>query len=385
MKNKKVFYGSTHEFATRLRPGGNFVVTTETGEFAQPSHRDVGRGTVSVRGYHGVTLSITKAQQIRSKDPEAAFVNNFSQKTEDALYILQRNINREFYGSGLGTLCKISSFSNPTATIDTTAYPFNTRHLAQGDLCQLFPDETSGAAHATSFSVSEAFHAYNQFKSDTDITTPVTAQTPNVYVVISGNRTTSTFREFNGLGSIMSASSTYANINPATVGNGYWKAHVNAVSGDLDLSHIISMCQEIQMSTGVDPQVALIAPEMIPVLNDLNSGGIFYTSAEIGKVGYRAPTVYLPSASGDGEMELKFKQDFYCPPGRIYLMNPSEWSMLMQMDIQYLDDKGQPVQRIPRTQIFEGQLVCALEPYTDNRMAFGLISGLTYSNLSFIQ
>ena len=196
-------------------------------------------------------------------------------------------------------------------------------------------------------------------------------------------RTAGTNREMRGLGSIMSTSSAYLGITPGTtVGGDAWKAVVNSTGGDVDLSYVTSVAQQINLNTGANPSVCLMAPELLYPLNELMIGSVRYTSNEVGKVGIGKPQVYLPSIDG-GEISLNFEQDQFCPPGRIYIFDPADIKMLVQMDIQYLDGEGNPVQRIPRTQIFEGQLVFAGEIYTDRRNAFGLVSGLTYTQQSW--
>ena len=41
-----------------------------------------------------------------------------------------------------------------------------------------------------------------------------------------------------------------------------------------------------------------------------------------------------------------------------------------------MNDKGDPLVVIPRTQIFEANLFTALEPFTDQRNAFGMVSDI---------
>lgn len=374
--NKQKMYGSNYNFAIKSLPGGNFTIATETGEFAAPNHRDVALGQVSVRGTHGVTLSITKLQMTRSKDPEAAFLDNFKEATKDALYIMQRQYNIEFYGDGAAARCLISSYAQPTATIDTTYAPFNTRWLAVNDDIEYFPNDTSGSAHATTGTVSFV-GSESTFKTSADDTTPIGS---NKYVYIKGVRTAGTVREIRGMGAILSTSSAYMGITPGTTAGGdSWKAVIDSTGGDVDLSYPIGVMQDIMVNTGSRPTVGLMSPEMLTPMNELNMGSVRYESKEVGAVGLGKPKLYLPHPMSGGEITLEFDQDLYCPPGRLYIFDPENLKLLVQMDTQYLDSEGNPVQRIPRTQIFEGQLVNATEMFTDMRNAFGLCSGLTYS------
>lgn len=382
MKNKKKFMGTNYYFAANPMPGGNFVVTSETSEFAAPYHRDVVQGYVSIRGYHGVTIAITKAQMERSKDPEAAFINNFSQQVKDAAWMLSRHINREFYGTGDASLATVSSYSysSPTATItiDSTAYPYTTRHIAVGDTIQALTYSSptwsarSGTAVVASITSDTVFTA----------TGALSSCTTGDIIIISGNRTASSAdgNEIQGLGSICSTSSTYKQISPSSYG--FWKAVVNSNSGtarDLDLSYIQNTVLATQLNTGADSDTALCSPEMIYPLFQLMSGNIRYTASEAGQSGFKNPEIMLPSANGAGAYTMKFLSDRYCPPGRFYIFPSGELEMLVQLEPQFLDETGNPVQRVPRTQIFEGQYVFAGEPFTRRRNAFAMLSDINYT------
>jgi hypothetical protein len=379
MKNKKKFVGTNYYFAANPMPGGNFVVTSETSEFAAPYHRDVVQGYVSIRGYHGVTISITKAQMERSKDPEAAFINNFSQQVKDAAWMLSRHINREFYGDGKAKLATIKSDAAGTMTIDTTAYPYTTRHIGVGDNVSFFAAGNTARGSAT------------YVTAITDDSTFVVASDPSAidtdYVTITGNFTAggSDGTEMQGLGSICSTSSTYKQISPTSYG--FWKAVVNSNSGtarDLDLSLVQNTVLATQLNTGADSDTALCSPEMIYPLFQLMSGNIRYTASEAGMSGFKNPEIMLPSANGAGAYTMKFLSDRYCPPGRFYIFPSGELEMLVQLEPQFLDETGNPVQRIPRTQIFEGQYVFAGEPFTRRRNAFAMLSDINYTAVNSV-
>lgn len=375
LKNKKVFRGSTYEFAVKGRPGAGWGVSTELGEFAAPAHRDLVRGTVSVRGYQHATLSITKAQMLRSKDPDAAFINDWNTESKDALWKIQSHIERQMYGSGTCDLARLASVATVTGTIDTTAYPFTTRHLREGDVIAAYQDLIQATAETGTVTIASV-DSLSQFTAGT-----MAAWAGTSYISIDGVRTTSTFREFRGFGAICSSSSSYCGIDPTAAGKGMYRAVVDAAGGarrDLDMSYPIGVAQAIMMNTGSDGQelVGMCSPDMIGPLAALDIGSVRRTSDEGGKSGYHAPRIYFPALNGDGEVTLTFKHSHYCPPYRIYIFDPSAINVLEQIPIQYVNDKGDPLTVLPRTQIFEANLFTAMEVFTDQRNAFGMVDDL---------
>lgn len=393
-KNKKKFGGNSLVFAVNPMQGGNYAVVAETSEFAAPSHRDVIQGTVTVRGYQGYTISITKAQMKRSVDPASAFLDTFAAQTDNAMFQLQRHINRQFYGDGTGQLGVVySSGSNPTdIVLYTTSFPKTTRHLAVNDDVKFLYANGSGfAARATGNSDTPRTYitSISDYKTFS-VNDAVTSLTQGDLVVFNYNRTNASdsasadSREMQGLALIAASSGSYKGINPSSAGKGWWKGVAKNFSGvatSLDLSYIYEVAQTMQISTGKNPDTMLSAPEMYYPMFEMMAGNIRYTQAEAGSIGFKMSKVFFPGIGPNGGLEMEVMADLYCPPGLFYIFAASELEMLVQpgFDFEYLDDGADPVQRIPRTQVYEGQLAFAGEPFTRNRGAFGVLDDIDYS------
>lgn len=385
MKNKKVHKGSFYYFAPKGMPGGAYAAIAETGEFAPPAPRDVALGRVSIRGFHGATLALTQTHIERSSDPNASFVDGLKEETKDAEFRLQKNINRQFYGDGSGNLCTYASLNTLTYTIDTTYAPGTTRYLAKGD--ELYAADINNS-YALLKTGAAAAAVVTSVDSDTTFTVDAAIsgiQAGDYFVLSRTSLTTGDdSREMQGMGSICSTSSTYKNINPTSAGYAYWKANTLALSAgtDFDLSYIWRVAAACQLNGESDPNIVLVAHEQMYDVYEFMSGSIRYAPGDAGKVGFSKAEVSLPSVKSGSEFTLKFKPDRYCPKGNVYMFPEEEIEMLELFGMKFLDKGDLPLLRYFRTQIMEGQLVWAGEPFTRRRNAFGMITGFSSQSIA---
>jgi hypothetical protein len=386
-KNKNVEKGNSLTFAPRGMPGGGTAAITEVGDFEAPEPRDVDLGVVAIRGFQGATIALTRTQIDRAADPAKSYLQGLKTETKDATFKLQKTFNRQFYGDGTGKLCYFTSVASETYLIDTTKYPFTTRHLSKADKVFMFDATDNTIAGAANSRVTPMKIVSVDDDSHFTVDSHTTAITPETLVdwfFIAKNKDTGTTdsREIQGLAAICSTSSTYKGLAVAT--KPYWKANVHALSGspDFDMSYVWMCVAECQMNGESDPDVCLVSPEMIWEVYAYMAMNIRYAPGDAGKVGFSKAEIGLPSVRSGREFTLKFMPDRYCPPGNVYMFPQSELKMLVLDDMKFLDQGAEPVMRQGRSQVFEGVLMASMEPYTERRNAFGMITGFAHNTLT---
>lgn len=114
-----------------------------------------------------------------------------------------------------------------------------------------------------------------------------------------GDGTGNSGKNWNGLGNIVSASTTLGGINPATAGNEYWKSYVSDPAADKELSLIDMATAYNTVSVGNDhPDVILTTQTLFEAYESLLQPQLRYTDTKTADAGFQnllfksAPIMY---------------------------------------------------------------------------------------------
>ena len=206
-----------------------------------------------------VEFTLDEIDLLNGKD--AAALPIVQHKLDDLVRTVRRDVVRQSWGDGSGTLAQVASQSGSTVTLDATSSVQLDRDrfnwLEENGLRVDIIHGTTGAAQVSNLIISDVNRSTNvvTFGSST------TGATSDGVIVRSGNAYGSggayTSREFQGVLSAISESNTYLTLNRATAGIGYyWKSNVLSNSGTtrpLTLDLILQLVNQMNRRVGKSP------------------------------------------------------------------------------------------------------------------------------------
>lgn len=301
-----------------------------------------------------------------------AFVNWMDREVKGIVETLKRDLNRQLYGDGTGTIALLTATATGATvlTVDSTLW-FELDQtidvLTQATLVNPVP--TSGIVSGTILTISDV----NPTASTITVTGgTVTAAIGSAIVLASriGSTNTNNWKkEWEGLGSIVSATSTLHNINPTTEPR--WKAGYieNSVGtlAEVDLTHL---------TQGIHRQGTKVT-DLLTTYGVVNAywntlqGLRRYDGGEKLKGGVTTPV--FQSAFGD----LPITCDWACPVGTLYGINREEWFLNQIGDWSWIDQTGSRWQMVPN----KDSLSATVKKYANvgvyRRNSFGKLTGIT--------
>ena len=301
-----------------------------------------------------------------------AFVNWMDREVKGIVETLKRDQNRQLYGDNTGTLALLTAAATgaTTLTVDNVLWfeeDMDIDVLTASTLVNPVP--TSGIVSGTIATIT----AVDEVASTITISgATVTAAIGSAVVLASriGSTNTNNWKKENeGLGSIVSTTSTLHNINPATEPR--WKAgyveNSVGVLAEIDLTHLVQAIHR----KGTKVTDLLTTYGVVNAYWNALQGLRRYDGGE--KLTGGATTPVFQSVFGD----LPITCDWACPKGVLYGVNREEWFLNQIGDWKWIDETGSRWQQVDNRHEFSATVYKFANVGIYRRNAFGKLTGIT--------
>lgn len=295
-----------------------------------------------------------------------AFVDWMSREVDTMAQSLNRDYNRQVYGDGTGTLATLTT----AATAATSVIVDDVHWLEEDFYVDVLTQATLG--NPTPTKGNTALLTITAIDPTTNTVTvsggTVTAAIGSVLV-----RASSTFnnwkKEIEGLGLIVSQTSTLHNINPSTTSK--WKAgYVQNSVGTLSEIVINRMMQGIYQK-GAKVTDLLTTYGVANAYWNALQGLRQFSSGEVTKGGVTLPV--FQSLMGNTPITC----DFSAPTGTMYAINKSEMFIHQRHDWKWMDRTGNMWQQVANKDVFTATMYKYSNIGVTRRNAFGKLTGIT--------
>ena len=297
------------------------------------------------------------------------FVNWMDREMSGIKDTLQRDLNRQIYSDGTGTLCllTVAATASSTITVDDA-------HFVEVDMIiNVLTAATLGNATPTQGNTAAltvtAVDVVNNIITFTGGT--VTAAIGSATVRADLNGVDNNWkREWEGLGLIVSAA-TLHNINPATFTRwlpGFTQSSVGTLS-ELAISHL---AQGIHQQGGQVTDL-LTSYGVVNAYWNVLQGKRQYVGDQVSKLVGGATTPVFQSVFGD----IPITPDWACPRGAIYALNKNEMFLHQTGDWEWMNKSGTMWQQVPNTDAYSATLFQYSNIGVFRRNSFGKLTGIT--------
>lgn len=370
-KGSKHITGGNKEaqFAVHTRRNWGIGARAEGGDLPAAGNNKDARASVFLKYQYGRIEGTGQVFAQVETNPQA-FVNWMDREVKGIVETLKRDLNRQLYGDGTGTLAllTVAGAASTTLTVDNTLW-FEIGQtvdvLTAATLVNPVP--TSGATAQLEITGVDPVASTITVTGGT-----VTAAIGSAVVLastVNGVRSTNWKNEWEGLGSIISTSSTLHNINPATEPR--WKAgyveNSVGVLAEIDLTHLVQGIH--QQGTKVTDLLTTygVANAYWNTLQGLRR----YNGMEKMKGGAETPV--FQSLVGD----LPITCDWACPKGTLYGVNREEWFLNQIGDWKWIDETGSRWQQVPNKDALSATVKKYANVGVYRRNSFGKLTGIT--------
>jgi hypothetical protein len=294
------------------------------------------------------------------------FVDWMKREVDTIKDTLQRDLNREVYGDGTGTLATLTSAPSgaTTFTVDDSHW------LEEGFTIDVLTQATLG--NVTPTKGNSALLTIAAIDSSTNTITvsggTVTAAVGSV--LVKARATNNNWKkEWEGLGLIISTTSTLHGINPATTSK--WKAgYVASSVGTLTELAMTKLVQGISQKGGRVTDFLTTYGISNAYWNTLQ-GLRRYDGGQNLKGG--ASTPVFQSVNGD----IPFTLDWAAPTGTIHAINTKEMFLHQQDDWAWMDMTGSMWQQVPNKDAYSATMFKYSNIGVTRRNSFGKLTGIT--------
>lgn len=294
------------------------------------------------------------------------FVDWMQREMSDIKESLARDLSRQVYGDGTGTLALLTANESSATVLDVD----DTHFLEEDMTIDVLTVGTLGNAVPTKGNTAElTIVSVNHTASTITVSGgTVTANTGSALVLTSGG-TNNWKKEWEGLGLIISSSTLHA-INPATYPKwtpGYTEGSVGSLT-ELDLMH---MTQGIHSKGGKVTDI-LTSYGVANAYWDLLEGNRRYKGDERLSGGYGDVPV-LDSVFG----KLPITLDHSCPEGTMYAINKEELYLHQLGDWAWMDKDGSMWKQVPNKDAYRAYIFQYSNIGTFRRNTHGKLTGIT--------
>lgn len=301
-----------------------------------------------------------------------SFVDWMKREIDTIKDTLRRDLNRQIYGDGTGTMALLTA----TATAATTLTVDASLWLEVGQTLDVLTQATLG--NPTPTKGNTALLTVTDVNTTTNVIT-VTGGTVTAAIgsalVQAGTTANNWKKEWEGLGSIVSTTSTLHNIAPATETR--WKAgyieNSVGVLAEIDLTHLTQAIHK--QGTKVTDLLTTygVVNAYWNTLQGLRrySGNETLTGGDGSVKGESGPV--FQSVFGD----LPISMDWACPAGTMYALNKEEMFLNQTEDWSWIDETGSMWQQVPNKDAFSATIKKYSNIGVYRRNAFGKLTGIT--------
>lgn len=298
------------------------------------------------------------------------FVNWMEREMTGIKDTLQRDLNRQIYSDGTGTMCLLT-----VAATAATSITVDDAHFVEVDMIINVLDAAT-LGNATPTQDNTAALVVTGVNTATNVITftggTVTAPVGSAVVRGDANGIDNNWkREWEGLGLIVS-SSVLSNINPATYTRwlpGYTASSVGTLA-ELNITHL---AQGIHQQGGNVTDLLTSYGVVNAYWNVLQGRRQFVGDAANNMTGGVGAAPVFQSVFGN----IPITADWACPRGSMYALSAKEMYLHQTADWQWMQKTGTMWQQVPNTDAYSATLFQYSNIGVFRRNSFGKLSGIT--------
>lgn len=303
----------------------------------------------------------------QAADNYNSFINVVDNEIKGLKRDLSRDLNRQIYGDGSGSLGKVKT----TNATKSYTIAFDSVHWIEPDMVVALlagNDLVDGTPTVlTEFTVVSVDEAGNTATFDKDV-----AVTAGDIIVRASNATHSFNKELTGLGKIVGAGDSLHGIDGATTA--VWNSTIKTLGsvgtpGTLTELNLINLVQSVDKQGG-DVDVFLASPGVYNAYWNLLQGMRQFTNGASLTGGQRSFTF---EALGK---PIKFVSDYAAPKGTLYALSSKEIVINRKKDWSWMDRDGSMWSRVADTDAYEARLYQYSEIGTYRRNAHAKLSNI---------
>jgi hypothetical protein len=364
--NKHITKGNKEaQFGVRTRRTWGIGARNEYEDLPEALARKTARASVFLKYHYGVIEGSGQTFKQVHTDPQA-FVDWMDEEASDVMKTLERDLNRQFYGDGTGTLALLTA----TATTATSLTLDTVLWLEAGMPIDVLTQATLGNAVPTKGNTAKLI-----IESVDPATNVITVSGGTVSaaigsaLVLAGNTANNWKKEWEGLGLIVSNTSTLHGINPATESTwkpGYVEASVGTLA-EIDLTHLV---QGIHKAGG----------EVTDLLTTWGVGNAYWSTLQglrrfdgTDKMKGGVDTPVFQSVYGN--IPLTF--DWACPAGAVYGLNRNEFFLNQLGDWEWQDGTDGKWMPLTSKDAYRATVMKYSNFGVYRRNSFGKLTGVT--------
>lgn len=306
----------------------------------------------------------------QAADDYNAFINVVDNEIKGLKRDLAKDMNRQIYGDGSGTLGVVKT----TDSTADTSVDFDSVHWIEPDMVVSLLDGTDLADGVPTVKYAELTVVSVNEDTNVVIFDSAVAVVAGDIIVRASNTTHSFNKELTGLAAIVSATGTLHDIDPADVP--VWASTevslANALTGapgtltELDL---INLVQKVDKKGG-DVDVFLASPGVYNAYWNLLQGFRQFTNGAGLTGGQRSFTF---EALGK---PIKFVSDYAAPKNTLYALSSKELVINRKKDWSWMDRDGSMWSRVADTDAYEARIYQYSEIGTYRRNAHAVMTGI---------
>ena len=296
-----------------------------------------------------------------------AFINVVDNEIKGLKRDLARDMNRQIYGDGTGTLGVVAGAETASTTVE-----FDSVHWIEPGMVVAILDGTDLVDGTPTVKTAEV--EIDSVDEDTNVVTFASAVTVAAgdVIVRASNGTHSFNKELTGLAAIVAKGNSLHGIDGATVD--VWNSTVETLGsvgtpGTLTELNLINLVQKVDKKGG-DVDVFLASPGVYNAYWNLLQGLRQFTNGASLTGGQRSFTF---EALGK---PIKFVSDYAAPKGTLYALSSKELVINRKRDWSWMDRDGSMWSRVADTDAYEARLFQYSEIGTYRRNAHAKLSNI---------
>lgn len=353
------------QFATRMGRSRGIGARQEGEDLPAAGRARDARASIFLKYQYGAIQGNGQVFKQVTTNPQS-FVDWMKREMTDIKESLARDLNRQVYGDGTGTIALLTAAAT-TATVLTV----DDTHFLEIDMTiDVLTAATLGNATPTKGNTAElTIVDINHTTGEVTVTGGTVTAAAGSAIVLTSGGVNNWKKEWEGLGLIVS-NSTLHNINPAQ-----WPKWLPGASessiGVLTELHLIKMMQSIHSKGAKVSDLLTNYGVANAYWKDLE-GNRRYKGDERLTGGYSQTPVFQ-SVFGDVPITL----DHSCPTGTLYAVDKSQMYLHQLGDWAWMDKDGSMWKQVPNKDAYRAYIFQYSNIGVFRRNAFGKLTGIT--------
>lgn len=359
------FGGVSAEFAVHVGRNQGIGARLEGEDIPDAGQNKDARAQINLKYLYGRIQGNGQVFEQVETDAQG-FVDWMKREVDSMTESLDRDLNRQVYGDGTGTMATLTAGSAGTTTMVVDDSHWIEEDMFIDVLTQatlVNPTPTKG--NSALLTVTAVDPVTNTITVSGGTITALTGS-----VVVRASATYNNWKkEWQGLGLIVSNTSVLHNIDPAVVPK--WKAgYIQNSVGTLSELALTHLAQGIHQKGGKVTDL-LTTYGVVNAYWNVLQGMRRYDGGE--KLNGGATTPVFQSIFGD----LPISVDWAAPTGTIYAMNKGEMFLHQRHDWKWMDRTGAMWQQVPNKDAFSATIYKYSNIGVTRRNSFGKLTGIT--------